>query len=94
MVAGAGETVTPRLENFYDVQPPEVILLGGPWDGRRIHVPDGQTSLMLHNPEPQHTLQEMCATAALGPQDMMSRCTFYRWTGSIRDDGLRVFAAT
>jgi hypothetical protein len=47
----------------------------------------------MPDPPPGLSLAAMTAAAALGPQPLARRCTVYRWTGSIRDDGLRVFRA-
>jgi hypothetical protein len=81
----------PRIEDFYDVPPVEVILCGGQHDGKRIFVPDGRDTWLM--PDPPQELSLAMTLAARGPQPLMRRCTVYRWTGGIRDDGLRVFRA-
>jgi hypothetical protein len=77
----------PRIEDLYEVPPLEIEMIGGYFDGRRMHVPDHRDEWLMPvpigvtlHPEPDVT----------GPAMDIQR---YRWTGSIRDDGTRVFQA-
>lgn len=83
----------PRIEDFYEVPPAEVILCGGKHDGKRMFVPEGRDTWLMPDPPPELSLALMTAAFTQVPQPLMGRCTVYRWTGSIRDDGLRVFRA-
>jgi len=76
-----------RIEDLYDDPAIEIELTGGGYfDGRRMHVPDNRDTwlfpvpvdITLGGPEPDVTRPMMTAEV-------------YRYTGSIRDDGTRVF---
>ncbi len=82
------------MEDFYEVPATEVALVGGPHAGKRMFVPDDRLEWLMPDPEPEPTIQSMLTAALRGPQSALSRTTLYRWTGSIRDDGLRVFRAS
>ena len=79
----------PRIEDLYEDPPIEIEMIGGYFDGHRMHVPDNRdtwlmpvpVSLALSDPEPDVTRAE-------------TNVQQYRWTGSIRDDGTRVFQVT
>ena len=82
---------SPRIEDFYDVPPVEVILCGGRHDGKRMFVPEDRDTWLMPDPQPEPSLRELLATADWDPRPR--RYTVYRWTGSILDDGVRVFRA-
>jgi hypothetical protein len=75
-----------RIEDLYDAPAVEIELTGGYFDGRRMYVPDNRDTwlfpvpvdISLYAPEPDVTRPSMNAAV-------------YRWGGSIRDDGTRVF---
>ena len=75
-----------RIEDLYDDDPPiEIEMTGGYFDGRRMHVPEHRDTWLIPipvrvtlDPEPDATMPALNAVV-------------YRWTGSIRDDGTRVF---
>jgi len=75
-----------RIEDLYDVPAIEVELAGGYFDGRRMRVPDNRDTWRLpvppgvgsFGPEPDVTMPALDAAV-------------YRWAGSVRDDGTRVF---
>lgn len=79
----------PRVEDLYETSPIEIEMVGGYFDGRRICVPDDRLvwlmpippSIALYGPEPDVTTASVNVEA-------------YRWTGSVRDDGVRVFQVT
>jgi len=74
------------VKDFYDDPPVEIELVGGYFDGRRMRVPEDRDTwlfpvpvdIMLYAPEPDVT--RLSVDIAV-----------YRRTGSIRDDGTRVF---
>jgi hypothetical protein len=74
----------PRIEELYEDPPIEIEMVGGYFDGRRMYVPDDRDTWFmpvpvdLLAPEPDVTRPSMNAEQ-------------YRWAGSIRDDGTRVF---
>ena len=76
----------PRIEDMYEDPPIEIELTGGYFDGRRMFVPEHRetwyfpvpVSITLAGPEPDVTRPAMDTEV-------------YRYTGSIRDDGTRVF---
>ncbi len=76
----------PVPEDLYDVPAIEVELAGGYFDGRRMRVPDNRDTWRLpvppgigsFGPEPDVTVPALDAAV-------------YRWSGSVRDDGTRVF---
>lgn len=77
-----------HLEDLYEVPPAEIEMVGGYFDGRRMRVPDNRDTWLLPVP----------ASISLGgPEPDVTRTSVnvevYRWTGSIRDDGTRVFRA-
>lgn len=78
----------PRLDDFYEVPPPEVELVGGYYDGRRMTVPDERETWYL----PVPPSLELCD---YDPQQDLTRPSFgiarYQRTGSIGDDGARRF---
>lgn len=82
-----------HIEDFYEVPATEVVLVGGPHDGKRMFIPDDRQDWMMPAPEPAPTIQSLLAAASRDPQPILPKITLYRWTGSIRDDGVRVFRA-
>ena len=84
-------TMPGRLDDFYDVPPPEVVLLGGYYDGKRMRVPGDRDSWLM--PPPPEDFPPALEIMVNGPQfkSITDRVLLYRWTGSIRDDGTRVF---
>lgn len=92
-------TATPRLEDFYDVAPVEVVLVGGRRAGERMLVPEPLPfSLVLRDPEPEWMppvawLKPLTPGEVPEPACMTDRTTVYQRTGSVRDDGARVYAA-
>lgn len=75
-----------RIEDLYDDPPIEIEMTGGYFDGRRMHVPDNRDTWLMPVP---------VSIDLLGPEADATRPAMnvegYRWTGSIRDDGTRVF---
>ena len=75
-----------RIEDLYDVPPVEIELSGGLFDGRRMRVPDERGTWLFPVP-PDIT--------AICPDPDVTRppetAAVYRRTGSVRDDGTRVF---
>jgi hypothetical protein len=75
-----------RIEDLYDAPAIEIELTGGYFDGRRMHVPDNRDTWRLPVP---------VSIAPFGPEPDVTRAPLdaavYRWSGSIRDDGTRVF---
>lgn len=75
-----------RIEDLYDDPAIEIELTGGYFDGRRMRVPELRDTFLMPIP-PQITLG--------GPEPDVTRATLnvevYRWGGSIRDDGTRVY---
>jgi hypothetical protein len=69
-----------RLEDFYDTTPLEVLLTGGRHAGHRMLVPEPLPSFLL-----------MPGDYTGGP--VLPSTTVYCFTGSIRDDGTRVYEA-
>lgn len=87
-----------RIEDFYDVPDAVVLLVGGPRAGERIPVRDGLWDLLMPPPEPVDVAAHLSAVAARArrgefPPTVMDEATRYSWTGSILDDGTRVFVA-
>jgi hypothetical protein len=79
-----------RLEDLYDVpQSVTVELVGGWYDGRRITVPENQGPWVVL-PAPPMEPSIMPVDFSKKPPTMPQPLS-YRWTGSIRDDGTRVF---
>jgi aminopeptidase N len=78
----------PRIEDLYEVPPVEIEMIGGYFDGRRMHVPDNRDTWLMPVP---------VSIGLLDPWGDVTRASMeiqqYRWTGSIRDDGTRVFRA-
>ena len=74
-----------RIEDLYDDPPIEIEMIGGYFDGRRMHVPDSRDTWLIPVPAELTVFPEPDATRASIPAEV------YRWTGSIRDDGTRVF---
>jgi hypothetical protein len=75
-------------EDFYEVPPREVMLVGGPSDGRRFTVPDGfGDTIVMPDPLTPGEIMDFAGPVALAVQT-----TVYRLSG-IADDGLRVFRA-
>ena len=69
-----------------------VILLGGAHDGTTLTLPENQWEYVIANPR-DYVLDFMIATSKQAAQELSctTPATYYRWTGSIRDDGTRVF---
>lgn len=78
----------PRIEELYEDPPVEIEMIGGYFDGRRMYVPDNRDTWLMPVP----------VTVTLDPGPDVTRPAMnvqqYRWNGSIRDDGTRVFQAT
>ncbi len=75
----------PRIEDLYEVPPVEIELTGGYFDGRRMRVPDNRDTWLLPVPPGVGSFDpEQDVTMPPDPER-------YRWTGSVRDDGTRVF---
>ena len=74
----------PRIEDLYEAAPLEIELTGGYFDGRRMRVPDHRDRWLF----PVPPAVSLTAELATGPSLEIEE---YRWTGSIRDDGTRVF---
>jgi hypothetical protein len=84
----------PRLEDLYDTAPLEVLLTGGRHAGHRMLVPEPLPSFLLMPdpvppPAPWQAMDVVYGFAAAPA----SRTTVYCLTGSIRDDGARVYEA-
>jgi len=84
------------FEGLYDVPPTEVQLAGGPHDGKRFLVPDGRDTWLMPNPPPLPTPGEAMDVAFgfASPYPATEDVTVYRFTGSITDDGRRIFRAS
>lgn len=81
---------SPRLEDFYDTPPPVAELVGGWYDGRRMTISARQGPwLVLPAPLPEPAIAE--AADFLNGLPPVPQPLAYRWTGSIRDDGTRVY---
>jgi len=74
--------VTCRIEDLYEDPPIEIEMIGGYFDGRRMRVPDHRDTWLMPVPV------SVTFDPAADPSFHVER---YRWTGSIRDDGTRVF---
>ncbi len=79
----------PRIEDLYEIPPVEIEMIGGYFDGRRMHVPDHRDEWLMPVP-PGFNLLDPEPDVTRPAMDIQR----YRWTGSIRDDGTRVFQAT
>jgi hypothetical protein len=94
-VQGAGEEApvsgAPRIEDFYDVPPVEVLLSGGPLDGRRMRVHGEPFALELERPRSLPSISDYAPGRPIGL--LSDRTVVYLRTGSIRDDGARVYMA-
>jgi hypothetical protein len=76
----------PRIEDLYDVPAVEIELTGGYFDGRRMRVPDNRDEWLMPVPV------DIALTSLLSDMTRPSYAVeVYRWTGSVRDDGTRVF---
>ena len=79
----------PRIEDLYDDPAIEIELTGGYFDGHRMYIPDHRDTWLMPVP---------VDIAPFGPEPDVTRSAItaevYRWTGSIRDDGTRVFQFT
>jgi hypothetical protein len=75
------------LAGLYDVPPPAVVLLGGYHDGRRMLIPEDRASLVMPLPVSITPLLDLEPDVTRPSLDVH----LYRWTGSIQDDGTRVF---
>jgi hypothetical protein len=89
---------TSRLEDFYDVPPVEVVLVGGLRAGERMLVPEPLPLILeLPDPVPDWLFPVMGGYLGPGvvpqPVSMSDRATAYQRTGSVRDDGAREYAA-
>jgi hypothetical protein len=86
-----------RLEDFYDVPEPEIVLLGGPRNGERMRIPGGLAVLLpqvvLRDPPPEPEVQRPVTARELLMRPATVPVTVYRFTGSILDDGTRVYRA-
>lgn len=76
-----------RIEDLYDDPAIEIEMTGGYFDGRRMHIPGNRGPWLQLPIPPEITL------AAPGPNltGPLFDTAVYRWTGSIRDDGTRVY---
>jgi hypothetical protein len=75
----------PRIEDLYEMPPTEIEMIGGYYDGRRMHVPDNRDTWLLPVPASIGLLDPEPDVPVLPDPER------YRWTGSVRDDGTRVF---
>lgn len=87
----------PSLEDFYDVAPVEVVFVGGLRAGERMLVPE-PLPLCLVMPDPRPlwmiTVSRPVPGTPLGAPALATDCTtVYLRTGSVRDDGARVYEA-
>lgn len=84
-----------RLEDLYDVAPVEVVLVGGLRAGERMLVPEPlPLFLVMADPVPEPGW--MFSIAAYAPGKLIperDRSTAYLRTGSVLDDGTRVYEA-
>ena len=75
-----------RIEDLYDAPAVEIELTGGYFDGRRMPVPDNRDTWRLPVPP---------GIGSFDPEPDAARPSLdiavYRWNGSVRDDGTRVF---
>ncbi len=75
-----------NLDGFYDQMPVEIMLVGGLHDGKRILIPKDRDTWLMPLP---------VNITLLDPKPDVTRTStpvaVYRWTGSIRDDGIRIF---
>lgn len=77
-----------RIEDLYEVPPTEIEMVGGYFDGRRMYVPDDRDMWLMPIPvEISLVLEPDVTKTSMNVQE-------YRWAGSVRDDGTRVFQAT
>lgn len=81
----------PRLDDFYDAAPFEVLLVGGLHAGSRMLVRDLPPFLVMPGEPPDPVLSILRPAAP--PEPVMPETVVYRFTGSIRDDGTRVYKA-
>lgn len=87
-----------RLEDLYDVAPVEVVLVGGLRAGERMLVPDPLPfCLLMPDPVPEWMFpvisEYVPGDPIRGPAREADRTTLYLRTGSVRDDGARVYEA-
>lgn len=84
----------PRLEDLYDVAPVEVVFVGGLRAGERMLVPE-PLPFCLVMPDPRPLWMITVSRPVPGtPFGVPADCkTVYLRTGSIRDDGARVYEA-
>jgi hypothetical protein len=83
-----------RIEDFYDVPPPMVRLVGGINAGRRMFVPEPLPfTLLVPFPEPsiEERLRSWSVTGPPPIRPLTERAEVYRLTGRIDDDGARVY---
>lgn len=76
-----------RIEELYEQPPIEIEMVGGYFDGRRMLVPDNREMWLMPVPPSVTDLLADPVTIAIPAMPVEK----YRWTGSIRDDGTRVF---
>lgn len=85
-----------RIEDLYDVPPPEVRLIGGSHAGRRMTWTEPLPVVLVL--PPHETLEERLDRWAIcGPPPLRTvtdRAEVYQNTGRIDDDGTRVYAFT
>jgi len=74
------------LASLYEQPPVEIMLVCGLHDGKRVLIPEDRHTWLMPDPVPV-TVASLDGPPTLAPMPY----TTYRWTGSIRDDGLRVF---
>jgi hypothetical protein len=77
-----------RIEDLYDVPAIEIELAGGYFDGRRMHVREDLGWWIQLPIPPEITLASYPAPDVT---NTLLDTAVYRWTGSIRDDGTRVY---
>jgi hypothetical protein len=84
------------FEALYDVPATEVVLSGGPHSGKRFLVPDDRDTWLMPTAPPLPTLgQVMDVTWGFASlPTVLDQVVTYRFTGSITDEGLRVFRAS
>lgn len=83
------------FEALYDVPATEVVLAGGFHHGKRFLVPDDRDTWLMPVPTPLPALGRVMDVTwgFASPPTVLDSAVTYRFTGSITDEGLRVFRA-